>query len=88
MPAEGNQVNIDEVKEKLQSVLNKLGKKLLSRIELDPTGYNKALDILDKTVDRLHVADSALFCTKEKEDGSYSCPSNFKVKTAVQNEGH
>ena len=60
VPVEENQVDTDAVKEILENVLKKLRAKLLSRIEHDPTGYNKALGILDKTVDRLPVADSAL----------------------------
>ena len=55
------EIHPDIVKVKLQTVLNKLGDRLASRIEHDPSGYDKALDILNKTVDRLPLTvDSAL----------------------------
>ena len=42
-------------------MLNKLSEKLMSRIDQDPAGYSKALDVLDKTVDRLPArVDTAL----------------------------
>ena len=56
-----NPVQSDNLKEKLQSILIKLGEKISSRIDHDPTGYTKAVNILEKTVDRLPLrVDSAL----------------------------
>ena len=50
-----------EIKNKLQRILSKLGDKLSARIDHDPSGYSKALDILEKTVDKLPAkGDSAL----------------------------
>ena len=41
--------------------MTKLGDKLLCRIDQDPAGYNKALDIFNKTIDKLPAnIDSAL----------------------------
>ena len=54
-----NQAEI--VKMKLLKVLDKLGSKFMARIDHDPAGYAKAVDKLDKTVDRLPAkGDSAL----------------------------
>ena len=54
-------VDPELVKQKLQKVLNKLSEKLMSRIDQDPAGYSKALDVPDKTVDRLPArVDTAL----------------------------
>ena len=42
-----------EVNEKLERVLLKLQRKIAPRIEMDTVGYSKALDIIEKTIDRL-----------------------------------
>ena len=63
----GTEVGTDMVMEveiaqtKLKRVLAKLGDRIMTRIIEDPVGYNKALDILEKTVDSLPTTvDSAL----------------------------
>ena len=51
----------DIVTRKLAAVINKLHDKLAARISYDPSGYDKALTVLDKTVDRLPATvDTAL----------------------------
>ena len=48
-------------REKMENTFKKLQNKLMKRIDLDPVGYSKAFDILDKTVDSLPATvDSAL----------------------------
>ena len=48
-------------REKMENTFKKLLNKLMKRTDLDPVGYSKAFDILDKTVDSLPATvDSAL----------------------------
>ena len=57
----GEQVDPEAVKQKVEYVLKRLRDKLLARIDQDPAGYNKALDVFGKTVDKLPATiDSAL----------------------------
>ena len=54
-------IDSDRVKEKLRKVISKLENKILSRIDHDPSGYDKALDNLNKTIEKLpSTVDSAL----------------------------
>ena len=54
-------ISRDEVKEKLRKVLKKLEDKIGVRVEHDVSGYDRSLDILEKTIDRLPSSvDSAL----------------------------
>ena len=54
-------VSEDEVQMKLQSVMDKLRNKLAARIGHDPAGYEKAIAVLEKSVDKLPATvDSAL----------------------------
>ena len=54
-------VSRDDVKEKLRKVLQKLEDKIGARVEHDVSGYDRSLDILEKTIERLpSSADSAL----------------------------
>ena len=54
-------VSTDQVKERLQAVMSKLHDKLAARIDHDPTGYDKALAVLEKSVQKLPSnIDSAL----------------------------
>lgn len=54
-------VSEDEVQMKLQSVMDKLRDKLAARIGHDPAGYEKAIAVLEKSVDKLPATvDSAL----------------------------
>ena len=56
-----SEVNQQSVKEKLEVVFLKFQNKILSRVTQDPVGYGKALNIFEKTVDRLPATvDSAL----------------------------
>jgi hypothetical protein len=51
----------DIVSKKLDNVINKLHNKLASRISYDPSGYEKALAVLEKTVEKLpDTVDTAL----------------------------
>ena len=47
--------SVDELKAKLKAALNKLEEKIGQRIDKDTQGYNKALDIFTKHVERLPV---------------------------------
>ena len=48
-------------RENLEKTLKKLENKIKQRIDSDPVGYNKAVDILNKTVDSLPAnVDAAL----------------------------
>ena len=58
---EGTEVETEIAQTKLKNVLAKLINKIMPRIGEDPVGYNKSLDILEKTVDSLPATvDSAL----------------------------
>ena len=51
----------EAVKNNFQQVWEKLGSKILTRIQQDPAGYAKAVEKLDKTVNRLPAkGDAAL----------------------------
>ena len=54
-------ISPDIISAKLATVMNKLHDKLAARISHDPTGYEKALAVLDRTVDKLPATvDTAL----------------------------
>ena len=54
-------ISPDIVSTKLATVMKKLHDKIAARISHDPTGYDKALAVLDRTVDRLPATvDTAL----------------------------
>ena len=54
-------ISPDIISTKLATVMNKLHDKLAARISHDPTGYEKALAVLDRTVDKLPATvDTAL----------------------------